>query len=225
MFLVKYLSQLVLYIIGWKPLINTLLPKKRYIMVFSHTSYYDFTIMLLYKFAYPHYFSDLKVLIKPDYFETSIGNYLLTSIGGIRATHIDNRNGGATHRIVEQLQNQDSFKFLISPKGTILKGDWRTGYYHLAKQLNAQFVAVGLDYQFKHIYMGKPILNIYDEPHIKDLLYKDLGNIIPLYPDREIMQLKPHDTTNISVINKTKVIYVLTTMTIVTYTDLKLLYY
>ena len=188
---------------GWSVLdqraIKLLNQYPRLVCVFSHTSYYDFFLMVLYYFSHPQ-LSSLKTLIKPQYFST-IG-FLLNLVGGIPATKLEDKNGGAVERIVNTLLKEEKSHFLISPKGTILRGEWRSGYYHVAQALKCPIIAIGLDYELKQIIVGQPILSIYDEYHIKDLLYKDLSKIVPLHPEQENMTIRKHDYK--SVVNKTR---------------------
>ncbi len=197
-------SSIILWCMGWSQL-NLETQKliqnhSRMVCVFSHTSYYDFFIMLLYYFSNPSQLCHLKTLIKPDYFKT-IG-YLLRLVGGIPSTHISERNGGSTQRIINELLKTEKSHFLISPKGTIVKGEWRSGYYHIAKALNCPIIALGLDYELKKITICQPILPIINEECIKKLLYHDLSKIVPLHPEQEMMPIRAHKS--ISVVNKTR---------------------
>jgi len=204
----SYFTYSILYIAGWQPLddkvINIVNESPYLVCVFSHTSYFDFCFMLLYYFSYYKDLSNLKTLIKPDYFE-SIG-WFLRKIGGIPATHISIKNGGATSKIVETLKSEPKGQLLISPKGTILKGEWRTGYYHIAKELDAKLVAIGVDYEDKKITIGNLIDNHLDELEIKHKLYKDLGQIVPLYPEREMMKLRFYCKNDVNVIHPDRII-------------------
>lgn len=209
-------SSILLRMMGWSYLDDRTLKiiekHPRIVCVFSHTSYYDFLLLLLYYFSHPQ-LCHLKTLIKPDYFKT-IG-YLLRLIGGIPATHINDKNGGAVNRIVEELLQEEKSHFLISPKGTILRGEWRTGYYHIAKQLQCPLVAIGLDYELKQITVCNPILSIYDEYHVKDLLYKDLSTIVPLHPEQENMPIRPY--VNKSVVNKLRMFGIIGWLGLISY--------
>ena len=94
-------------------------------------------------------------------------------------------------------------------------GEWRTGYYHIAKKLACPLVAIGLDYELKHITVGHPILSIYDEYHVKDLLYKDLATIVPLHPEQENMAIRPY--TNKSVVNKLRMVGIMAWLGLISY--------
>ena len=201
--ILKYSCQSILKIMGWSPLnrycISTINNNQKMVCVFSHTSYYDFCIMVLYKLAYPYYFKNMKTLINSYYF-TIMGRFLY-AVGGIPAI-VKEHN---VKRIVDSLQ-QEQFMFLISPKGSILKKDWKTGYYYIAKQLNVPIIAVGLDYENKNIYIGKPINNQLEEPIIKNILYNDLSHIVPLHPEQENMIIRKHNADYVSVINPIRLI-------------------
>lgn len=195
------ISTCILYLMGWKPLnLQNHYDQHKYIVcVFSHSSYYDFFIMLLYKYKYYNKLHNLKVIIKPDYFQYM--GFLLKRIGGIAATNIANKNGGKTQQIVEELQNEPSTKLLICPKGTILRGEWRTGYYYIAKELNAPLCVVGLDYEQKNVYFGDVIHVDEEEPIIRDKLYKELSNIVPLHPEQENMEIRSHSSKDVYVMS------------------------
>lgn len=199
----KIICSIILYIIGWNN-INPKLTKifsqnNKIVCVFSHTSYYDFFIMLLYKYKYYLVFQYMKVLIKPDYFNGILG-YLLTCIGGIPSTNVNIKNGGNLNKIVDTLNQTDKCVFLISPKGSILKREWRSGYYYIGQALKAPYVAVGLDYEYKNIYVGD-VIKYDDEKLLKDKLYDDLSQIVPLYPEQENMEIRKYNKNNISVVN------------------------
>ncbi len=187
-------AMLILQLMGWSFLDDQAYQymnnNARMVCVFSHTSYYDFFLMVLYYFAHPNQLTHLKTLINPYYFNY-IG-FFLRFVGGIPAIKVDN--------IVEELLKTPKSHFLISPKGTILKGEWRSGYYHIARKLNCPILALGLDYELKKIIICRPVLSIYDEHHIQDLLYKDLSKIVPLHPEQENMIIRNHKQP--SVINK-----------------------
>lgn len=193
--LLSYCSISILHVLGWKSLDNNIIDimnKNKYLVcVFSHTSYYDFFFMVLYYLSYPKELKNLKTLIKPDYFKY-IG-WFLYRIGGIPSTNIAYKNGGNVIKIVDVLKSSKSSQLLISPKGTICKGDWRSGYFHIAKLLKAPLIAIGVDYDDKKINIGSLIDYQLEENEIKHHLYRDLSNIVPLYPEREMMKIRKYN--------------------------------
>jgi len=138
--------------------------------------------------------------MKPQPFEYA--GWLLRRFGAVPATRVDEKNGGAVSRIVHDLKQWDKCMLLISPKGTIVKQEWRSGYYHIAKQLDAHLLVVGLDYEHKYPNASEPILLQETESDVKDLLFNDLKKIVPLFPEDEIVPIRYH--THRSAINNTR---------------------
>ncbi|MCJ7636569.1 MAG: hypothetical protein MUO21_03685, partial [Nitrososphaeraceae archaeon] len=168
-----------------------------------HTTYVDFYILLLYLCAYQKELGHLKTLIKPQPFRYA-GRFLRW-LGGISATSINDKNGGAVDRIVNELSRFDKFGFLISPKGTIVKSQWRSGYYSIAKQLNLKykiyFIVAGADYEKKCIIASKQVLFDSDETIIREKLQKKLSKIVPLVPSDEIVPIRKHNPNKVSSID------------------------
>ena len=125
----------------------------------------------------------------------------LRRVGCIEATKVEDQNGGAVERITNTLKNEKKVLLLISPKGTIIKREWRSGYFFLAQNLSADLVAIGPDYERKKMCIGTPVSYTCGEPFVKEWLYNDLSKIVPLYPECEMMPIRKHNKYNISIIN------------------------
>jgi len=196
-------SRFIIWLIGWNyitpDVLYKLSNKESLVIVFSHTSYYDFFILLLYMLAYPTELSHFKVLIAPKYFNKF--KPILERFGAISSTPLENKNGGSIERIVNILDNCRPFAFLISPKGSIKKLEWRTGYYHIAQKLKVDFRVVGVDYETKSVCASNKISYLNDEPTIKSQLYNELRNIVPLYPEAEVVEIRKYNPEKVSVIN------------------------
>lgn len=199
------LFRFILWCIGWqlmsKETLEYLHRWNRIVIVFSHTSYVDFYIMILYMLAYPDDLRAVRMLVKPQPF--NYAGWLLRKFGAIPSTSIDQTNGGGVSRVVEELQKDDETLFLISPKGTIVKRQWRSGYYHIAQALQAPLLASGLDYE-KHTIVVSSIIDCNNqEAVVKAHLYEKLSNIVPLFPDDEVVNIREHKSR--SIINRNRV--------------------
>lgn len=155
-----HVAKFLLYIVGWKPLpeyMKHILRKHdRLVMVYPHTSYWDTAWMLVYRLAYPDVLSDLVFLIRPDFLYIPLFGSFLKAMGGVGASSIKTKNGGRTRDIINTLNSRKRFHLAISPKGTIKKKDWRSGYYHIAKGTNALINVVGYDYRKGTVTMYAP---------------------------------------------------------------------
>ncbi len=203
LFCFSLICKLILLSTGWSLIGNDIMMRvaniDKAVVVFSHTSYVDFYILLLYLFSEPGKLDNVKILVKPQPF--AYAGWILRKLGAIPATKVSEKNGGAVNRIVNQLKNQETFILLLSPKGTILKQEWRSGYYHIANELNAQIIAAGLDYETKSIHLSQGISSSFSEAHIKNYLMDYLSNIVPLYPECEIMPIRIYDENKKGIIN------------------------
>lgn len=192
---------IILAIMGWsritKEIRHRFTREKRAILVFSHTTYWDFYIMLLYKFSHIDTLDGLKVLIKPQPFQY-IGPFL-RSVGGIQSTRLEEKSGGAVQRIVVDLTKYEKSLLLICPKGSILKKDWRSGYYHLARESGFPVIVVGLDYEKKMPYASEPIPNSLEREEMDIRIRGELSKVVPLFPEREVVEIREHDPAKRSV--------------------------
>lgn len=200
---VSLMSRTVLFLMGWSAIddivFNKLTMNKRCVLVFSHTSYSDFYILLLYLLSYPNRSHYIRTLVKPQPFEYA--GWLLNKIGAIPATRVDFKNGGSVPKIVSEIIKCPECLFLISPKGTIVKAEWRSGYYNIAKQLNCNILVTGLDYEIKKPKASYPIYHGENEEDIKPFLLQELSDIVPLYPECEIVPIRCHDSNKRNILN------------------------
>lgn len=209
--MLAFLFKFILYLLGWKPITDKqfglLNEYPRSVVVFSHTSYADFFLMILYLLAYPQQTKNIRMIIKPEPFYYM--NYFLRKLGGIPATRVADKNGGSTIKIIEELQQQAQFVLLISPKGTIVKSPWRNGYYHIASKLKCQLMVAGLDYEKKNVIIENGLNYDEEQNKIEQVLKEKLGNIVPLFPEEEIVNIRPHNAKKISIIKYDRMIYLL----------------
>ena len=103
-------------------------------------------------------------------------------------------------RITDELRRDNRTYFLLSPKGTIARREWRSGYYHIARTLGAPLLAAGLDYEKRSIIVSTAISPDNTEETVKEFLYQKLGDIVPLFPEDEAMPIRKHSSRTI--INK-----------------------
>jgi 1-acyl-sn-glycerol-3-phosphate acyltransferase len=140
--------------------------------------------MILYKLSYPNELNHVRTLVKPQPFEYA--GWFLRKIGAIPSTRIEEKKGGAVTRIVNELKETPQCLFLISPKGTIIKSEWRSGYFVIAKELDAELIAISHN-------KGESV--------VKEYLQTQLSNIVPLFPDDEIVPIREHVVAHRNVVS------------------------
>ena len=199
----RLIAKLTLFLLGWNYMKQKQFTQfhkyKRSVIIFSHTTYADFYLFILYFLAYPTEFKNVRVLVKPQPFKYA--GFILRKFGCIPSSVFEDRNSGSTIRITQELQKQKEFIFLLSPKGTIVKSEWRTGYYNIAVNLNAHLLVTGLDYEKKKIVISDGIKYDENKDDIERFLKKELSKIVPLYPDDEIVEIRKHNEQFRSIID------------------------
>lgn len=195
-YLLSFIAGSLLRLAGWHPPSKECIDNlsKRGLIVFSHSTQMDYFILLAYILwddgfrSISHRF---RIMMRSDFFDIPIVGFIIKYFGGVQATPRSLRNGGGTTSVINNLNNENGgYTFLISPKGTIIKAEWRTGWYHIARGTESGIGVGGVDY-----YRKEPVvLKYYNWKDIKDIDYNDLQDMIkddmklisPLYPDDEI---------------------------------------
>lgn len=151
------------FILGWEKL--THYPTEKGVIVFSHTSYWDLIVWLMY------FKKTLFILIAPNYYNWAT-KWLYDALHCIPSTRIEKRNGGLISQLVHLFKNNES-SILLSPKGTVKKKAWRTGYYHLARELGVKIHPFIIDYEARKCWFGEPCdPKLNTEPWCQDFIIK-----------------------------------------------------
>jgi hypothetical protein len=178
------------------------------VIVFSHTTYADFYILLLYILAFPKELKSLKVLVKPQPFRYA--GWILRYFGAIPSTEFGKTNGGSVDKIIRELEMCNGFRLLISPKGTIINSSWRSGYYAIANKIGIDIMIAGLDYEKKSVIIMDGIeyekYKDMEKSDIEKILKVKLGSIVPLYPKEEVFPIRQHNAKLRSIITRDKLV-------------------
>ncbi len=136
---------------GWK-VVNTFPNLKKYVIIAApHTSWQDFPIGILAKFAIS---LNVNYIGKASLFKWPYG-FLFRWLGGAPIER--NKNNNKVQAIVTVFNAKDEFILAMSPEGTRQKVDkWRTGFYYIAKGANVPIVMITLDFKHKQIKISKP---------------------------------------------------------------------
>jgi 1-acyl-sn-glycerol-3-phosphate acyltransferase len=141
-------------IMGWT--IDPFPEEKQYVMIVApHTSNWDFIVGILGRISNNQ---KLYFLAKSQLFRFPF-NSILNALGGIAVDR------AAPHHLVEQVienfKQNIHFKLVITPEGTRSPvSTWKSGFFYIAKAAKVPIVPVALDFQNKHIIVGKPF-----QPH------------------------------------------------------------
>ena len=148
----KFISRFILFtIMRWK-VVNTFPNLKKYVVIAApHTSWQDFPIGILAKFAIP---VKANYIGKASLFKPPFG-FLFRWLGGAPIDRSTSNN--KVQAIVDIFNAKDEFILAMSPEGTRQKVEqWRTGFYYIAKGANVPIVMITLDFKDKQIKISKP---------------------------------------------------------------------
>ncbi|MDP2088586.1 MAG: 1-acyl-sn-glycerol-3-phosphate acyltransferase [Flavobacteriaceae bacterium] len=140
----KTLSKFILrYLWRWK--FEGSFPKsltKFIVIVVPHTSWIDFPLGLLVKWAQD---IDTNFIGKGSLFKPPFG-FIFRWLGG---TPVDrSKNTNLVDAIVDEFNKREKFSLAISPEGTRKKVDkWKTGFYYIAKGANVPIIMLSLDFE------------------------------------------------------------------------------
>lgn len=185
--LVQYFFRVILFLIGWNPVSNIIDTNRNYrvIFVFSHSTYFDVVFFLLYYLAYPDIFGHTHILIN----QRAYDKYLVLKYFKclVPVPQLETTGNGTINALRDKFKNNTKFGIALSPKGTVLKREWKKGYYHLAKGLNCKLVCGGVDYRDHTIKMTPEPFDLREteEETQKEILLL-MSNVGPLYPEGEL---------------------------------------
>jgi len=180
----KNFARGVLSIMGWEvqdvDYYKQRIPDAQVILLFSHSTYWDFVLFMLYSMACPGMLDDLCTVMKPGPFKWF--GWILRRIGFIPAT----KNQGFVQKVSEELRNRGRFRLVLSPKGTRANVEWRSGYYWIARETGAHLQVVGLDYSQGRLRVLPSRPFVEDRLLLEQQLKQDMKQITPLHPELEL---------------------------------------
>jgi hypothetical protein len=176
--LASIVCKIILFCSGWKTSVTKSIKHlnsiDNAIIIYPHSSYFDYVFYSLYYYAYN--LTDIYTIMSerfipfpklcpslvpaPDY---NVRHYMDKGVSRLKAIYYAWRDKFRGQEI-EQKYNKTNFvnyltdhfkdrkyKILISPTGSITSQKWKSGYYHLSKNLNVPIVVCGVDYEKKDL--------------------------------------------------------------------------
>jgi hypothetical protein len=117
----------------------------------------------------------------------------------------ETKGKGTVKTIALKLNKLDKYALLISPKGTVKKQDWRTGWFHLAKELDCKMICGGVDYD-EHTIKVSDIIDVTDIESTRNTVLEKLTDVVPLYPENEHHLCRAHGPTSL-VSSESKILF------------------
>lgn len=138
-------------IMGWKlegDLGNT---KKCVIIVVPHTHWHDFLLGVLVRKILG---KEINFVGKKALFKAPIGWYFRW-MGGAPLDR--SKSEDKVRTIAKIFSERDVFRLALAPEGTRKKvGQWKTGFYYIAKEAKVPIISVAFDFGKKTVKVAKP---------------------------------------------------------------------
>lgn len=145
-------------ILGWKLVGN--FPghlDKFVVIVVPHTSWVDFFLSLLIREVWNE---QINFIAKKSLFDSPLGWFFRWTGGA----PIDRSKSSDTVTATAKIfRDREKFRLALSPEGTRKKvGQWKSGFYYIAKTAEVPIVMVAFDYGKKQIKVSKPLITTDD---------------------------------------------------------------
>lgn len=139
-----------LALFGWRVRFTGLPGPRGVVIVYPHTSNWDFIVGLLAKWALGIQF---RWLGKEALFKGATGALLGPMLRAWGGEPIERTNStGAITRLAGRIRSEESFWLALAPEGTRKYRDaWRSGFYHIALEAGVPLGMAAIDYRTREI--------------------------------------------------------------------------
>ena len=147
----SYICQVLTFkIFKFKITGNFPINKKLIVLVFPHTSNWDFIIAVGVRTLLRE---EINFVIKKEYYNFLTTNFF-NSLGGRPIDRGGKMN--SVEKISQMFENNEVFRIAIAPEGTRkLVNDWKTGFYHIAVMANCKILPVAFDWKKREVRIFK----------------------------------------------------------------------
>lgn len=158
---------IIRYFLGWSNEIINISNKDSFVCVYTHTSLWDIFIYILYMDVLQKNKLNSFFIIKPQlknwyYYPLLYILNIYKNFTPVFAPSIHIKGTNSVSHISDQISNHiysnsSNYIVVISPKGTIKKQQWRSGYYYISKNLNIKIRPLFIDLTNRKLILGDPI--------------------------------------------------------------------
>ena len=141
--------------LGWRVVLAQPVPLRCVVVIYPHTSNWDFPIGLMAKWVTGIHF---RFVGKDTLFAGPFGP-LFTRWGGIPVNRRERT--GIIAQLAQRFATEDDFRLVFAPEGTRSRTEhWKSGFYHLARAAGVPVALAFIDYARREVGVGA-----YRRPH------------------------------------------------------------
>jgi 1-acyl-sn-glycerol-3-phosphate acyltransferase len=150
--LLRRFGHAMLRMLGWR-LVGQMPNLPRFIVIIApHTSNLDFLILLFAKWALG---IQVRFIGKNTLFYPPLG-WFMRAIGGVPVIRTQKNN--LVSQSIHEFATREQFVLALAPEGTRKRVvEWKSGFWHIAREARVPICCVGLDYSRKRVKLG-PVL-------------------------------------------------------------------
>jgi 1-acyl-sn-glycerol-3-phosphate acyltransferase len=168
-------------LMGWKAVYYEPGIDKYVVIVYPHTSNFDFFIGFTFSRAWPLPFPHF--IAKASAFKGPIGA-LGRAVGGIPVDRSKRTN--FVEQVAAEFKAHDKMVLAVTPEGTRSKSPyWKTGFYYMAQAADVPVVMASIDYSKKLITYGEVLYPSGDLEADMELIRQFYAGAVGQHPERQ----------------------------------------
>ena len=145
------LARAVLRLFGWRIVCQGLPARQGVVMVYPHTSNWDFPVGVLTKWSLGF---ELRFWAKDSLFKLPLVGHWMRAIGGVAVNRRSANGlvGDTVRQMLDAKSRGESFWLIVAPEGTRGYVDhWKSGAYHVAVQAGVPVGLASFDFATKQV--------------------------------------------------------------------------
>lgn len=182
--ILAFVFRFILFVLGYKidkSVVDYIRNGKQHVIIFPHTTKFEGIIGCLFLASFKRFFCFGVASSQMDLY-----GYILAYFGGFRIENL--KKGSGTVKSISEflILNKDKSLFL-SPEGDLDAVEWKSGFFHIAKETGIPITIAGIDFVDHIIKMSDVSFTITKE----DNFIKNIGPIKEAFANSKIYPYYP----------------------------------